>query len=358
MFGQVVTNRFSRLEFDTSNVNASVIDISLDRTANIRFAEVLLIIGAFQPIESTNLIDQVACTTEEDPDVISQLLLNLIYYGFINIENQVDDQLDTLSKIRHEWDEMGWAVNFDYILSSLDLPFLGGDKDGLEQAAETMRRYAAESSDNDRVKQFTKINLKTSLPSISDLLNTIKPPNSWSLGFRLKALASCTVSPIKVTQPKWGGAPLFRKLHPSGGSRHPTEAYLMLPDTVEDIKSGYYHIQVDPLELVSLQVSSTEITLQTLEPLVNRVPFKVEAALILTSCFKRNRYRYRESRTYRTVHLDIGHILSNIELLAQSLSLSVFVTYTWDTSSSEVLTGTNYLEEGILAIIFIGNNIL
>lgn len=353
---RLAVSRWVRLEVDTSTREATVYNIESEQSAILSISEALLIVGALQPVQMAELVTRVARDVVEEPFIISQRLINLIDLGFIElVDGEWVKDASKQALDRRKWNEMGWSAEFDYLVSSLNLTFFGGDEDGLAQAANTMRRYACDAPDIDRSKRFAGPQLTHSLPPIIDLLNDLSSANEWPLDRRICALASCVVAPIKTSPPKWGGAPLFRKLHPSGGARHPTEAYLTLSTAVGQLLAGHYHIQTLPLELVALPIPFAERDIYELEPTSNRAPFEIFAVLTLTSCFSRNRYRYRESRTYRTVHMDVGHILSNVETLAQALSLDIFVAYTWDSDFSETLTGVSSLEEGILATVFLGD---
>ncbi|MBM0236171.1 hypothetical protein JNW88_01785 [Micromonospora sp. ATA32] len=42
------------------------------------------------------------------------------------------------------------------------------------------------------------------------------------------------------------------------------------------------------------------------------------AVVLYSSFFERNRYRYREPRTFRTVHMDVGHLMTTCEFLGRA----------------------------------------
>lgn len=352
----VVVSPSVRLQIDSEQRSSVVIHLESRRTAALSAAEVLLLVGALEPVEVDQLIDKVAEATGEDQFIVLQRLQALLDVGFIDFVGHAQPVESAGRSARLAWSQAGWAADYDYLVSTRDMPFHGGDREGLAEAASVMRGYASQAPDEQRCKRFEHAALRRPLPALSDLMARAGEVGAWPLQQRLLALASCAVAPVRASSPPWGGAALFRKLHPSGGARHPTEAYLSVTEALDGLPAGHFHLQVDPLELVPLQPTLIQLPLGLLEPASTRVPFKITAALTLTTCFGRNRYRYRESRTYRTVHMDVGHILTNVEELAATLRLAVFVAYTWDSESAELLTGYGGLEEGVLATVFLGDS--
>ncbi len=350
----VVVSPSVRLQIDSEQRSTVVFHLESRRTATLSAAEALLLVGALAPVEGGQLIDQVAKATGEEPFVVLQRLQALLDLGFVDFAESAQPVEGGAQSARLAWSQAGWAADFDYLVSTRDMPFHGGDREGLAEAASVMRGYASEVSDEQRCKRFEYAVLRRPLPSLGELMAGPGEADAWPLQQRLLALAACAVAPVRSNSPPWGGAPLFRKLHPSGGARHPTEAYLSVTEALDGLPAGHFHLQVDPLELVLLQPSLAQLPLGLLEPTSSRVPFKIVAALTLSTCFARNRYRYRESRTYRTVHMDVGHVLTNVEELAATLRLAVFVAYTWDSQFTERLTGRSGLEEGVLATVFLG----
>lgn len=110
------------------------------------------------------------------------------------------------------------------------------------------------------------------------------------------------------TFPVQGDFPI--KTSPSGGSRHPTECYVVCRDVVE-VPTGIYHYSVrsHALETVRSDVPSE---VESLSP--NDAP----VTLVLTSVVERNMWRYREPRTYRVLLHDIGHLLQTLRCVSMA----------------------------------------
>ena len=135
----------------------------------------------------------------------------------------------------------------------------------------------------------------------------------------------------------------MRRTSPSGGSRHPTEGYFI--SHMPGIATGWHHVQADPPYLVHLcdsaeEHSSVEVAGQS----------KL-GTIILTSVFERNMYRYREPRTFRTIHMDVGHILETIEMLGRELGIETQVQLDFDEQAVLKKIGASKLEEGVMAVV-------
>ena len=111
-----------------------------------------------------------------------------------------------------------------------------------------------------------------------------------------------------------------RKAVPSGGARHPTEAYVIVGDDVESIEAGSYHYNVKAHRLDRLRIPRrvTDIAMRA-AAIVPRARTKPVKAVIVHTCFfERSMFRYREARSYRVMNFDIGHVHAN-EILASKL---------------------------------------
>lgn len=83
-----------------------------------------------------------------------------------------------------------------------------------------------------------------------------------------------------------------------------------------------YHVQATPPALRAGPVADL-----LPNDMLSRCPFAPAAIIGIFTVFERNMYRYREPRTYRSVHLDAGHILGTVELLSRELGFRHFVQY-------------------------------
>ena len=78
------------------------------------------------------------------------------------------------------------------------------------------------------------------------------------------------------------------------------------------------------------------------------------AILFLSVIWERYYYRYRHSRAYRTVLVDLSESAHNYILLASSLNLGTFITPALNEEKAAKLLGENPKKEQILYAIGIG----
>ena len=87
---------------------------------------------------------------------------------------------------------------------------------------------------------------------------------------------------------------------------------------------------------------------------VGRASFDPFALIVLTSRFSRNMYRYREPRTFRTVHMDVGHLSGSVMLLASAIGLQTKADDVTNAARTETHLGLDWLEEGAQYAIAVG----
>ncbi|MEV6987615.1 SagB family peptide dehydrogenase [Sphaerisporangium sp. NPDC051017] len=116
----------------------------------------------------------------------------------------------------------------------------------------------------------------------------------------------------------------IRKASPSGGSRHPTEAYLLALES-GDLPSGVYHYSVrdHALEFITTDIDR-EWTARYVVEKPEWMDIAPTMAIILTSCVERSMFRYRENYSYRPIHHDVGHVLETASLTATALGYKYF----------------------------------
>ena len=130
---------------------------------------------------------------------------------------------------------------------------------------------------------------------------------------------------------------------PSGGSRHPVEAYL-LAWNVDGLPPGAYHYDSDTMELVDLQRPIAANDIPAL--LAHQTYFAgAGAAVIMCPVFARTMWRYGHSRAYRTVLIDTGHLGQTFCLVATALGLAPFTTMAFSEAKLEELLGLDGVSE-------------
>ena len=290
-------------------------------------------------------------------DAIMQVIERLSLDGVLieKIESSISECAEHANKTRSLWWNYGWVNACEYHLATYNSRFIPATREGRLESNEVMKQYADVEKDSDRTKNYPKAR-RIELPSVSAQLiaspygresDDLKRVSLDELG----SILSIVFGVVRKRRPAWNGAPLIFRTSPSGGARQPTEGYLVCR-SVEGLSSGLYHISVDPPGLEHLKVFDDLPPCYTM--MLQRSGFPISAVIVLTTVFERNMYRYRESRTYRTVHMDAGHLCGSLEVLLKNLGFRTFVQYGPDDRSLHELIGVHPLQEGIQISIGIG----
>jgi len=142
------------------------------------------------------------------------------------------------------------------------------------------------------------------------------------------------------------------KTSPSGGARHPIEAYVVA-QRVEGLRRGLYHYHAGNhrLELLHQNVSVAKT-----RAFVNgQWWFSGAAAVVLmTAIFARPQWKYPAPRAYRVVLVDAGHLCQTFCLVATWLGLAPFCTMALADSKIENDLGIDGVSESIIYIAGVG----
>lgn len=149
-----------------------------------------------------------------------------------------------------------------------------------------------------------------------------------------------------------GQGPIIVRTSPSGGSRHPIEAYV-LAWNVDGVPPGAYHYDSDTMELVDLQRPIAAADVPAL--LAHQTYFAgAGAAVVMCPVFARTMWRYGHSRAYRTVLIDTGHLGQTFCLVATALGLAPFTTMAFSESRLEELLGLDGVSECPIYVAGVG----
>lgn len=192
----------------------------------------------------------------------------------------------------------------------------------------------------------------------SDLLSTLKRRRTWRRfsdqpvpAAALGAVLETTFGVQRRGHVKDQG-PVIVRTSPSGGSRHPIEAYL-LAWHVDGLAPGAYHYDSDTNELVDLQrtIAAAEIV-----PLLAHQSYFARAGAVVVMCpvFARTIWRYGHSRAYRTVLIDAGHLGQTFCLTATALGLAPFTTMAFSESALEEVLGLDGVSECPIYVAGVG----
>jgi SagB-type dehydrogenase family enzyme len=149
---------------------------------------------------------------------------------------------------------------------------------------------------------------------------------------QLGPLLDLTFGAQMAGAPRSGGEVIF-KTSPSGGARHPIEAYVLVL-RVTGVTPGFYHYapKTGRLHLVRKGASSA----QAVDFLAGQTWFEGAAAIVFMSALlPRLWWRYDHARVYRAALLEAGHVCQTFCLTATWLGLAPFCTMALEDSRIE-----------------------
>lgn len=150
----------------------------------------------------------------------------------------------------------------------------------------------------------------------------------------------------------YGLGQLAVKTSPSGGARHPIEAYVV-SRKVNGLKPGVYHYAPDRHELERMRDLPAMESLRSLTPTQDWCS-KSACMVFMTAVFGRDQWKYRFPRAYRAVLLDAGHICQTFCLTSSWLGLAPYSTMALADTKIERLLGLDGVTEGAIYLAGIG----
>jgi SagB-type dehydrogenase family enzyme len=323
---------------------------------------IMLLIAAAVPSSPRDLVRTVADRTGLAAERVTALLSRLHDAGLLVEAGNEGADVARFAATVDVWSRSGWEEAAQYHLSTFDYPFVDYDVGGREIDTGRMHDYVRREPDVSRYKRYPDAP-RLALPEPGaellpvELADALRSVDGTPLDRdRLERLLSMTFAEIgRISTARWPRAPMVRRTSPSGGARHPTEAYVLALN-VAGLAPGWYHVGVSPPELEMLDDElPSESELAELFPLgYVRVPIAVDAIVILTSVFERNMFRYREPRTFRTVHMDAGHLAATLVLAAAGLDVRAHVAYPDNDELIERQLGLSGLREGFMLSVALG----
>jgi putative peptide maturation dehydrogenase len=152
------------------------------------------------------------------------------------------------------------------------------------------------------------------------------------------------------------GTKALKKSHPSGGSLHPLEAYLVV-QRVDGVAPGLYHYHVTTHALEPVATLDPAALRDFAMRSVAGQDFFADAhaLLVITARFERTFWKYRSHpKAYRAIVLEAGHVSQNLYLTATELGLGAFVTAAINEVDIEQAFGLDALRESPLAVLGFG----
>lgn len=300
---------------------------------------------------------------EQYEDILADKTLydeNLTYVLEQLIENDIIQQKDNISKFELLNYDNSNTASYSYHLSSARIKWTNySDKQSVKKDdLDEMDGYVDEEQIPSNYKKYNNSEPKYYLEEY------IKIPNQQSNTIFGKNLIKSFDSPniehinliINNTFKQTNDVNMYatgkhiRKCVPSGGARHPIELYLFIAD-IKGIEAGLYHYNVKKHRLDKIDIDNSKLA--TLEVVLNIIPRgrskKLVASFIHTCIFSRSMFRYREPRSYRVMHFDLGHIHANEVVLSNILNLDFCETYSIPENIVENIICIDGFDESVMS---------
>ncbi|MFB6201867.1 MAG: SagB/ThcOx family dehydrogenase [Halorhabdus sp.] len=296
-----------------------------------------------------------------DAETATTLVDRFIDEEFIVPEDRASP---TFEREGRQWSSYGWDEAFEYYLYIYEYPYVdySEGKEAFEEDFGRMQEYAETESIPPLYKRYEdheQLSLpkvdEPELPSIGSVLSfTDKPTDSTEIDRSLlsQILFLTFGETGRVSFPHQGE--FLLKTSPSGGARHPTEAYVAVFD-IEDVPEGLYHYSVEDHALNILDQGDIEqVVRETIYELDMHAKFDVSFVIVLSSVVERSMWRYREPRSYSVVQNDIGHLLETLRLICNANGFETTFGHGFDDSELSDLLGLDRFEEPIFKYAPVG----
>jgi SagB-type dehydrogenase family enzyme len=225
-----------------------------------------------------------------------------------------------------EWAADGWWEAALFHHSTRDFPFVPMDEPGAAAVdAERMERYAAEApppppaiDHGDR----PRVQLPRVSPQAWDRhLDTLTGEERRAVDGVALLLDVCAGVRREVDFGPQGT--VYGKSVPSGGSRHPTELFVVSL-AIDGLVPGVYHYSPPEHALVTVgEAPDLARWRHATFDLFERAPRPPVGVVVFASLWERAMWRYRDDRSARAPFIDLGHVIQVFRELAERLAFAV-----------------------------------
>lgn len=272
--------------------------------------------------------------------------------------------------LRQRWERWGWRDALDFHLASRNYEFSLGDAEGYAEQDAMMEEFVADARGNaaesqpPAYKEYPGAEL-VRLPCSRERINAMSFGDALygrrtrrdfsSRPLEFAVFAELIEHCFKVVQERHHpilGLHLLRT-SPSGGARHPIEAYVVVSN-VEGLEPGVYHYSMKHHALELLRKGNFQqevLRLGHTQAKLDQAP----AVVYFSARWARHQWKYRYARSYRMVLYDVAHLVQTFVLTATALGLGSFLTPALDDAGvRELLNLSEDLEETPLYLSAVG----
>jgi SagB-type dehydrogenase family enzyme len=257
------------------------------------------------------------------------------------------------------WAQRGWREAAMYHESTRDFPFVRMDEpEGFEYDEALMAQFAEEEhpppiavrlGGGHRIP-LRKIGAEESAESTLDAV----PERDRSGVPGLSLLFDICSGERERRRLGPLGDTVFKAV-PSGGARHPTEAFVAFFEG-SAIEPGLYHYDVIDHQLVGVRAGDARrewhiVTDGLLDALQPAQPLGV---IVLATMWERAMWRYRDARSWRAPVVDVGHVVGTYRTVLTRLGLAHSVTRGFDDTAVAKLLDVDRLRLTPMSAIAFG----
>jgi len=253
------------------------------------------------------------------------------------------------------WGAAGWREAAEYHVLSFDYPcidYAEASAVGIDRTR--MAKYEAEEPDRNRYKLDYVDRPGQLLPAPAAVGATASVHDLWTGKHdselvtldRLATVLALTFGVTDERMPVSVSTPLLRRTSPSGGGRNPSEGYVLVRE-ISGLAPGWHHVTGKPFSIRFLGSAGAD----AVSRLFPDLPANAAGVVVFTSLFERNMYRYREPRTFRTIHMDAGHLIGTARIVAESVGLRAVAGDAADALAIETALGLDGLAEGFIGAL-------
>jgi SagB-type dehydrogenase family enzyme len=233
-----------------------------------------------------------------------------------------------------KWGALGWRDAADFHLATFGLRFIPDEVDGVTYADYFARMVedtgsvgaqppAATVREGDPVPEPDVDEDKPSA-TLGDVLASAEPINRFEGPWVTYADVLPPLRKAFGVQRTVGGllGPHHLRSYPSGGARHPFEAYVVSKG-IDGLPLGAYHFDPVASRLIELAEPGDASEIDT--ACFGKGGILTAGAVVVLTCrWLRHSWKYRYARSYRMLMLEVGHIVQAINLAAIRHGMNVY----------------------------------
>jgi SagB-type dehydrogenase family enzyme len=307
------------------------------------------------PIAETALIDLIRQVFDVDGGGALSLLNFLI-------DNEIilgSEMARPLSDWVRAWEQFGWKEPALFHLATYGQRFdadppaelFAGDSAAAQPEA-TVERAPLEGTTPIRLTERTAPD-----PPLREVLERIRPVAAFAEHDVTLFDAFDVVNPVfqAHTRVRSDLGDIVFKSFPSGGARHPLEAYLVVKD-VPDARPGVLHFAsaTGALTMVAGEESARRIDAACF---LDEGIQTSKIVVVITCRWLRHMWKYRYARSYRMVWMEVGHAVQSLILSAAAHGYEAYRCLCVDEDLlGEICALSDPLDESPVAVVALGRN--